>query len=487
MKKMISVFLLFILLATVSACSGKVVDSDDPNIGNWQAVSASMLGFEQDITDLFEKGASLELKADGKYNLVLDGERASGKWRYEDGGIILVIEGIDFTGNIDNGILTLTNMLDMGLDLVFEKEGGYAGVIRPTATEEPLSEPSDELSKVQQWWDGDWYGYWEPHSVTDDYNHLDDGRWDIYARVEMDVDDTGMIYLWEDGEDFATVSITVSEEGGSGDMGAAVSESGHYWAGDKIEHADWIIDPSLYSYENYMVIDGRYEDEDDEGFYYVIYLRPWGQLWDDLPEDERPPWYADWYLDYYTTPMIDAILDDHGSGYIHSELTDIVVTEKPVSPTPSAGMVTEAPASTASVMGDPIETSFELNGVTITATLPSQGWCAENTAFGYNFYQVSSCDDIYSNSPRIRINIKPDIQAFDVNFSSFTNLESIQNRTIGGIDLVGRTYEFVGMNWIEYIGMLDDAHAISVNSSKIDISSGEGSAVLDSIQFTLSR
>lgn len=46
-----------------------------------------------------------------------------------------------------------------------------------------------------------------------------------------------------------------------------------------LEHADWIIDPGLEDYENLIRIDGWYENGDDE-FYYEIYLRPWGTVWD---------------------------------------------------------------------------------------------------------------------------------------------------------------------------------------------------------------
>lgn len=596
MKKVGSIILALIMLVSFTACGGKSSKSDDPNVGMWKAVAASMMDMTMDVSEVFDEGASLELKENEKFELIMDGERANGKWEYNDGVLTLTGDGLDLNGTIESDILTLTNMLDMGLDLMFEKEGSNAFASLPKASDDagyyileeatedgeivtgdelremgydyyvllnddgtavcqtdniatgtwengmldlyndegdsetldykiegdeltivwdtltlvylrssgtPSAQPvetgtgsAEKLSEVQQWWDGDWYGYWEPHSVTDNYKHIDDGRWDIYARIEMNSDDTGVLYLWEDGEDFATVDITVSVYGGAGDMGAAVSESGHYWAGDEISHADWIIDPSLYGYENYMVIDGRYEDEFDEGFNYVVYLRPWGLLWDDIPEDERPPWYDDWYLATYTEPMIESILNS--DGFIHTELVDTLVTEKPVSPAPAGEAATEppvpsapaveaateTPAPSAPAGGSPIEAQFEMAGVMISATLPGQGWCPQDTPFGYNLYQVKSCDDVYSNSPRISINIKPDLKDFDLHLEDFENLQTLQNRTIGGIDMTGRAYENIGMNWIEYLGMLNGAHAVSVKTSNIDISSEEVSAILDSIKFT---
>ena len=475
MKKISSIILALFILVNLAACGGNSAKSEEPNVGTWNAISVSMLGITQEIEEVFEQGVSLELESNGKFNLNMDGEKANGKWKYEDGSLTLNGDGLDLTGTIENGILTLNNMLDTGLDLIFEKEGSNTFASLPKT-----SGNSETLSELQEWWDGEWYGYWESHSVTDDYKQLEDGRWDCYAVIKMNTDDTGIIYLWDDGEDFATVDITVSENSGAGDMGAAVSEGGNYWNGDEIGHADWIIDPSLYGYENYMVIDGRYVDSYDEGFNYVVYLRPWGQLWNDNPEGERPPWYEDWYLTSYNGPMLEAIREIEG--HIHTDLDDITITEKPTPSEQSGGAATENPIPSAPA-GSLIETEFVMGDFLVSTTLPAQGWCPQDTPFGYNIYQVETCEDVYSNSPRISINIKPSLIDFDLHFEDFENLQIITNRTISGVDMGGRTYENIGMKWIEYTGLLDSTHAVSVKISKIDISTEEVSAILDSIEF----
>lgn len=79
------------------------------------------------------------------------------------------------------------------------------------------------------------------------------------------------------------------------------------------------------------------------------------------------------------------------------------------------------------------------------------------------------------------------MKAFDLHYDDFENLQTIKNRTIGGIDMAGRSYKNVGMDWIEYIGLVDNSHAVSVKISKLDISSGEGSAVIDSIKFNANK
>ena len=74
-------------------------------------------------------------------------------------------------------------------------------------------------------------------------------------------------------------------------------------------HADWIIDPALAGrfegYDNVICIDGSYTaDDGTSGLTYYIYLRPWGQLWDDIAQefpDDIPYYYESWYL-----PLVQA-------------------------------------------------------------------------------------------------------------------------------------------------------------------------------------
>lgn len=399
MKRTVLITLALILLLSFTSCGNS--DSDDPNVGTWSAVSATMLGIEMEVSELFEGGVSLELKANGKFSMDVDGEKGNGKWSL-DGEVLKLTSDVDISGTIKNGVLTLTNLLDMGVDISFVKDGaepppsgasaGEAGYyVLHSGTEDGITVTADELGvewyivlkengdaeimldrlatgtwksgkitctsdgtteklnyaidgdeltldieglvlrfvrsndappaskpassgsssapekdlpEYLQWWDGNWYGYWEISGTTDAYDELDDGRWDCFAVVDMDEAGAGTLTLWDEYETVATAEIQASEMGGSGSMGAAMSEGGSFMD-SALSHADWIIDPSLYGYDDYMVIDGYYEDPlyPDEGFYYYCYLRPWGLLWDDISADERPPHYSDWYLDVYTSDM----------------------------------------------------------------------------------------------------------------------------------------------------------------------------------------
>ncbi len=341
MKKIISIILVFLMVFSLTACGGKDPVEEDPNVGIWHAVFATFDGETLSAEDLYDDGFSLDFRAGGKCVVVIDGEREEGKWTFDNGQLVIARKGDDdFKGNIEGGILTLVNLLDTGMDVTFEKEGGSVAANFPTENYD--DDPGEEnvigggLSQLQEWWHGDWYGYWETHSETDNYVDFQEGRWECFALIQMNPDDTGDIYLWDPEGDFAMANISVSEDGGSGEMGAAISNNGQLWFGAEIGHADWIIDPSLYGYENYMVIDGRYNDELGGGFNYIVHLRPWGETWDENLEDERPLWYDTWYLSAYNVASMWEAIEDR-DGHIHSQIGNISVAEQgePLDSSPS--------------------------------------------------------------------------------------------------------------------------------------------------------
>ncbi len=153
------------------------------------------------------------------------------------------------------------------------------------------------------WWNGDWYGWWIMTDCTGLYKEqdMDYMWWDVCGTIDVGEDYVGTVTLWD--EDFTRddpmVDAAVSlNEAGTGEHGTLYSEGGRF-TNVELAHADWIVDPGLLSYDDLIVIDGWYENGDDS-YKYEVYLRPWGNLWDD-DELIKPYYYSDWYL-----PLIEA-------------------------------------------------------------------------------------------------------------------------------------------------------------------------------------
>ena len=191
------------------------------------------------------------------------------------------------------------------------------------------------------WWNGEWYGWWKMTGCTGSYESMEGQWWDICGIIDIGADYTGTVTLWDEDykKDNPMVSATVSlSAAGTGANGTMTSEGG--WFTDvALEHADWIVDPGLVERDNMIYIDGWYENGDD-GYYYEIYLRPWGLRWDDAGEDYLPYLYDDWYLPLIDAgkSMPDSIGMDDSAG---SANTDAAITTSSANVPGGDGIVTE--------------------------------------------------------------------------------------------------------------------------------------------------
>ena len=159
------------------------------------------------------------------------------------------------------------------------------------------------------WWNGAWYGWWTMTGCSGAYESMAGQWWDACAVIDIGLDYTGTVTIWDEdysrADPMSQATVTLNSAG-VGEHGTVMSESG-YFTNLPLEHADWIVDPAINSrfpdIENMICIEGWYEDGEDE-FYYEVYLRPWGQLWDDFAADypdDVPYYYDDWYL-----PLVEA-------------------------------------------------------------------------------------------------------------------------------------------------------------------------------------
>jgi len=118
--KLVTVSLAAAMLLSLVAC-GKTA-KDDPNIGVWKATEASTMGITLPIDQITSEDMTVELKPNGVVVMSVNGERGTGTWVFADGIVTFELEGQTFEATIDGNVMTMENLLGMGVDFTFVKE-----------------------------------------------------------------------------------------------------------------------------------------------------------------------------------------------------------------------------------------------------------------------------------------------------------------------------------------------------------------------------
>ena len=314
MKKVLCITLAAILIFSLAACGGGgSSDASDPNQGLWSAVEVEMMGFTMDVSEVYEKGFTIELKSGGKCALNVDGAKANGTWSLNGSAFTVKGGGLDESGTLADGALTLSNVMGMGMDIRFKKEGGQPAASSGNASDDEKSDsaPSGsaeagDLAKVLAWWEGDWYGSFYISDTNSGWSEMDGNFEDVYAVIKTNPNGAATVFLWTDEYELGTVDIMIDTAGGVG--GSAVTTGGELFD-YPLGRNSWNINTGEASYDNMIEILERFTDTDGDWFNYEIYLRPWGMLWDDVSYSDQPLYYDDWYLDVYKDPMLDVLME----------------------------------------------------------------------------------------------------------------------------------------------------------------------------------
>ena len=332
MKKLFIVLVAVILVIGMGACGNKTQEEVDPNIGIWQAVTVEDGDYSYEAKDAGFGDFTVELKSGGKCTVTLDGQNYNGTWKLEGNSLTLKAGLLTVTGMIENDRMKIENLYDLGLNVILFMNGAKPSGSTDSGGSEPTS---GNLGSELSWWNGEFYGYWQVSSATGQFADWEGGVWDCYAVINVDSDATATMYVWDDEIDMATAKMSIDLGGGVASMGSARSEGGEAFR-TPLKGGDWIILPTYEGYEDYfgnifpddyMELDAT-TDTDDGYVDYKIVLRPWGILWNDLPEDMRPPYYDSWYVDsgnYQLPSMLEAIrgttiYDGEKEAHIHSAL-----------------------------------------------------------------------------------------------------------------------------------------------------------------------
>jgi len=333
MRKIISISIVFLLLLSITACSGnkedggsgtsgtigggtggsggnvsEIVPEHARDAGYYVIDSITQDGETFDADDLKEFGINyyIALHENGTMEINTDSV-IEGTWEPDTqgrGGVLRYREhGEDVISeySLSGDLLTL----EIGggeVTLVFKKSSGPPD----TSGNQGASGLSAELA----WWDGDWYGYWTIVSGDGRYESMKGGRWDCYAIINTYADNTATVFWYDDDMFLGEVEIEFEFHEGYGTVATSI---GGTLFDDPVRDDAWYLNTANFEHENMIEIDEWHEDLQGVEFRYKVYLRPWGMLWDDVPAGERPPDY-DWYLGVRNAPMDDAFGSGVSSG-----------------------------------------------------------------------------------------------------------------------------------------------------------------------------
>lgn len=452
--------------------------------------------------------------------------------------------------------------------------------------------PAPTGDALLDWWNGAWYGWWTMTGCSGAYESMAGKWWDACAVIDIGSDYTGTVTIWDEdysrADPMSQATVTLNSAG-VGEHGTVMSESG-YFTNLPLEHADWIVDPAINSrfpdVENMICIEGWYEDGEDE-FYYEVYLRPWGQLWDDFAADypdDVPYYYDDWYLPLVEagSAMPDVVGGEavpSGSGGTDAMTRTPSSADAPAAPTTANvsggdGIVTEEQVQKGYVWMNEVNNNiFDATYDDIVAYFGVEGQFvkeeySDHMKANYRYYKWISKDDdshfIYVNfkenesgvytvsayntsgfsgneaiakyldivkaedaeankaasanaemkdfsvevrqfakddvvvkvmtkipvsgwsydesgrclvenddptafgAGAIRFEVRTNVEDFDYYKDKFENYQDIEDRLIGGITFKGRTYKYIGYNWIQYVAQIDDGRALSIGLTKLE-------------------
>lgn len=324
---------------------------------------------------------------------------------------------------------------------------------------------SGEVS-FTDWWSGDWYGWWIIKDGTGAYDEFDGYWWDACARFEVNDDLTGTVKIWDtDGnsEDLCGEIDVSFSESGTGEHGTMFSEGGAF-VDDVLEHADWIVDPALAKADNLLWIDGTYEGEEGD-YSYEIYLRPWGVLWDDITEDVIPyedatPYTYDWYVS-----LVNA-----GAAMPDSFDATVDAGDAPAQTEPDA-TETEAPVFSGEMKEQSVDmiTSSENSKATVTFSIPDGVWSIEKKQ-DYHFKIVDYPDptDYPFDTSFLWIELADSEEKINFYENDYENVIETDSYTIGGIEMPGRIYDYIGYEAMqEYYGQTPSGAWVRIRFVKV--------------------
>lgn len=151
-------------------------------------------------------------------------------------------------------------------------------------------------------------------------------------------------------------------------------------------------------------------------------------------------------------------------------------------------IASSTPAGTNPTETQTFETKIGFSGpkVNVTAEIPAKNWHPHAGSSSIYIYCAPNAERADRSSSYFKIECKESLDKINFYLDKFENLVEIEPRTIGGIEMPGRMYHYIGMDWVEYYGEIAEGVWVSINMSGVDLSEGtETEAILMSMTFAL--
>ena len=300
----VAVIALIVILVILIGSRKDKEDATNPYVGVWNAVSVEIFGETTPADEVFDR-LDFDFKANGKCDIHTDEGSENYKWE-ETKTEIHILSGSEtiIVCIKDGDTLVVENFMDTGLGITFEKEGGMSTGGNSTGgrgTERPDVDigGADSGNSVQEKWNGSWYGYFYIWDAYGEWAHLDEEIVDAYMVIDVDEDGNGTMAIFLEDNEGQTVDTYIFAD----ENHFEVTE-GEFWDCE-LTLSNWWLAISPVDEGNLIVISDIYTDPeltDGDGFEYVFYFRPWGELWtqeekevsEGEPGIKLPPGYDDY-------------------------------------------------------------------------------------------------------------------------------------------------------------------------------------------------
>ncbi|MCR5089492.1 MAG: hypothetical protein K6C08_08280 [Oscillospiraceae bacterium] len=263
---------LLLLLALSIGLSGCIRGAADTSglAGDYYLLSAEKDGILLPQTELESLDITLRLEEDGR-GLLCDSD-GSGRirWSSDSSGLTLTAGNRRFAGHTEGEKLILQ-----------ERNSGVAFCF----CREKLDERADEFPPSTSL-TGDWYGWWKTERSD---GSMPESWYDCCAEISEA--DQGLLRLsfWdENGSRMDPLAEVFFLQHSDGSWHSAYG----YFLYEEIAEDEL----SLPDDGAVLYMDGLHHDAEGERFDCSIYLRPWGDFWENAPAAQLPFYYSDWYL-----------------------------------------------------------------------------------------------------------------------------------------------------------------------------------------------